>query len=92
MYQPFLDFGVHAKRVSKITALGMATAHCNHVGQSSIFVMPLFPALRCYLARVRRVRWVAVIVVQFVMLPSLLKVANHGRGCFLYMRKTVALV
>ena len=31
-----------------------------------------------------------MIVVQFVMLPSLLKVANHGRGCFLYIRKTVA--
>ena len=44
MYQPFLDFGVHAKSVSKITALGMATAHCSHVGQSSIFVMPLFPS------------------------------------------------
>jgi hypothetical protein len=26
-----------------MTALGTATAHCNHVGQSSIFVMPLFP-------------------------------------------------
>jgi hypothetical protein len=43
MYQPFLVFGVHPKSVSKITALGMATAHCNHVGQSSIFVTPLFP-------------------------------------------------
>ena len=43
MYQPFLVFGVHPKSVSKMTALGMATAHCNHVGQSSIFVTPLFP-------------------------------------------------
>ena len=43
MYQPFLVFGVHPKSVSKMAALGMATTHCNHVGQSSIFVTPLFP-------------------------------------------------
>jgi hypothetical protein len=43
MYQPFFVFGVHPKSVSKIMALGTATAHCNHVGQSSIFVTPLFP-------------------------------------------------
>ncbi len=41
MYQPFLDFGVHAESTSKITALGIATVHCNHVGQSSIFVTQL---------------------------------------------------
>ncbi len=43
MYQPFFVFGVHLKSVNKITALGTATAHCNHVGQSSIFVTLLFP-------------------------------------------------
>jgi hypothetical protein len=42
MYQPFLVVGDHLQSVSKMTALGMATAHCNHVGQSSIFVTPLF--------------------------------------------------
>ena len=29
-------------------------------------------------------------VVQFVIRPSRLNVANHGRGCFLYIRKMVA--
>ena len=40
-----------------------------------------------YLALVLRVVCSAVMVRQVVMFPSLLKVANHGRGCFLYKRK-----